>query len=372
MASPFAIATGDPQAVKIWSKLLMVAALQKTYYSKFSSTGTNMPVQVLQDLSRGPGDQIKYDLLSQMSGYGVSKNTQLIGDFPGGLSAGGEQNLVYFQDSINIEQKRLAHSWMRMSSQRTVHDLRKDASSNLTDRWAFIMDRYMFGHLIGITANIGGNANSPADDQALLTDINTTHGANPAVVQDAAHIYSAGAATAFTLDHISFSRWKAETVVDPAPIQKMTIDGQECFVMFIRPEQANNLQQDPDWLTANANGAVRGTQNPMFTGSIGMWNNVVIHVSTYMPKGSVTNALDNFGVLCGKQAATVAFGNAFDTLDQEKYGKEFIFSWVERDVTDYGMAKGVSAGAIFGIKRAVFNTNKSMGCIRVDSRDAAV
>lgn len=369
MATPYAIATGDPQAVKLWSQKMMIATLQKTYYSKFSSTRGDMPIQVLTDLSKGSGDQIKYDLLTQMSGYGVSKNTQLIGDFPAGISAGGEQNLVYHQDSINVEQKRFGHSWFRMSNQRTIHDLREDSKQNLSDRWAFIMDRYVFMHLVGGTATVANNATF--GDDTLLTDINTTHGANAVVAQDAGHIMSALATGAFSTEHIDQARWKAETITSPAPLKKMTVDGVECYVLFIRPEQAYALQQDADWKAAQEMAGERGANNKMFTGALGMWNNTVLHVSTFIPTSSTANASDRYGILCGKQAATVAFGNAFDTLDQERYGKEFIFAFVDREVTDYGNAKGVSAGAIYGVKRVIFNS-LTHGCVRVDSRDAAI
>lgn len=369
MATPYGIATGDALTVKVWSQKMMVAALHKTFYSKFSSTRGDKPFQVLTDLTKGQGDTIKYDLLSQMTGYGANKNAQLIGDFPSGIGAGAEQNLTYYQDSILVEQKRFAHSWFRMSSQRTIHDLREDSRQNLSDRWAYIMDRYVFMHLVGGTATVANNATN--GDDTLLTDINTNHGANAVVAQDAGHIFSTLATSAFSTEHIDGARWKAEVITSPAPLQKMTVDGMECFVLFIRPEQASALQQDADWKAAQEQAGVRGTDNRMFTGAMGMWNNCVIHVSNFIPTSSTASASDRYGILCGKQAATVAFGNAFDALDQERYGKEFMFAFVDREVTDYGQAKGVSAGAIFGVKRVIFNS-LTHGCVRVDSRDAAL
>lgn len=372
-ATPFAIATGDPQAVKIWSKALLVATIQKTFYGRFSGTGPDMPFQILTDLSKGSGDQIKFDLLQQMSGFGINGNAAMINALPG--SSTNESNMVFRQETIEIEQKRLAHAWYRMSSQRTVHDLLKAAMSNLSDRWAVIIDRYAATHLVGLTA-AGLNA-ADTEGQATANDIAAHTSAVEA--HDANHIFATNLAQPFQTDlHLNPARWKAETITDPAPLQPIRMGGNEHYVMFIRPEQANSLQQDPDWINAQANAGVRGEGNPLFTGALGTWNGLVIHVWNYLPFGTAGSATVRYAVLCGRQALAVAFGNAFDVLDQQKYGKDFVFAFVPREITDYGNIKGMSAGCVFGMRRTMFEqiagggTMRTYGAIRVDSTDAAV
>lgn len=371
--SPLAFVAGTPQTVKAWSKALMVATVQKTFYSRFSGTGSDMPFQVMTDLSKGPGDQIKFDLLQQMSGFGTNGNTAIIDALPGASTQ--EQNMTFRQETVEVEQKRLAHAWYRMSQQRTVHDLLKAAMMNLSDRFSVIFDRHAAAHLVGLTA-AGLNA---ADTEGIAAANDIDAMGDPVEAHDAAHIYATNIASAFgVVEHLNPARWKAETITDPAPIVPIRTGGNEHYVMFIRPEQAASLQGDADWITAQSNAQVRGDSNPMFTGALGMWNGIVLHSWQYLPYGTAGSATVRYGVLCGRQALAVAFGNAFDVLDQEKYGKDFVFAFVPRELTDYGNIKGMSAGCVFGMRRIMYEqiagggTMRTFGCIRVDSTDAAV
>lgn len=347
--APFAIGSADAQAVKVWSKLLMMQVLYKCYYGRFASTSGNMPFQIVQDLTRGAGDQIKYDMLAQMSDFGKNKNDAI---------EGAESNLTYYQDDIDIEQKRIAHAWFRMSQQRTIHQLRKDSMQNIRDRWAYVIDKYVFAFLCG-TAGAAG------DGAALAADI-TDHGAQALVAPDANHKITTYSAVNFSVACINDARWKAETLA--VPLRKIPIaPGLEGYVMFIHPDQAKHLQEDTDWLANVQHGDPRGMKNRLWTGAMGVYNDTLIQVSNYLP---IDAANVRYAVLVGAQAATVAFGNALDTLDQQRYGKEFIFSWVERSGSnDYGNIKGVSGGAIFGVKAVIFNAER-FGMIRVETDES--
>ncbi len=350
--------TSAEQTVKLWSKLLMYQVLKKTWFGRFAGTGPDNIIQIISDLRKGAGDDVKFDVLAQETGYGVSKNTAL-------TDGAGETALSYQQDSVSIEQKRLAKAWNRMSQQRTLHQLRMDAMRNLSDAWARIMDQYMFAHLCGTAGT----------NSALATDIDTTHGANALVAIDSVHLvdYASTPNTAtFATTHIDELRWKAETL--DTPLQKIRVDGREVYVMFIHPAQAKALQADTNFRNAMQNAAPRDLKdNPIFSGALGMWNDVVIHASNYLP---VSANLTKHAVLCGKQAGVVAYGNSMDSLDQERYGSDFVFQWVERTETDYNNIKGISAGAIFGIKRVDFALasttplTRAFGVIRLDTTDA--
>jgi N4-gp56 family major capsid protein len=378
MATPFAVTSASAQSVKRWSDMLYMQTLFKTFYSKFSATDGSMPFHIQNDLTKGPGDTLKFDLLAQMNSYGVSGNTSMI-DALAGIST-QEQALVFSQEEVEIEQKRIAHAWFRMSQQRSVHDLRKAAMRNLSDMWAVVLDRYIAVQLVGLTA-AGLHANDTAGVAAATNY--ATHTTNMAAgnqgveAHDANHILAGGAAASFQTDaHLNPARWRAETVAAPNPIQRLNVDGNEAYVMFIRPEQANSLQSlDTDWLASQQNAGVRGQENPLFQGAFGSWNGIIIHVWNYLPFGSAGTATLRYGVLCGKQAVAVGFGNAFDVLDQEKYGKDFVFAFVPRDQSDYGNIKGMSAGCVFNTRRVMFNTDatsRSYGCLQVQSLDANV
>lgn len=67
-----AFGTNDPQTVKIWSALTMRDALKATLFNKFLGSGKGAIIQRLVELEKTAGDTIKYDLLMQMSGAGIT------------------------------------------------------------------------------------------------------------------------------------------------------------------------------------------------------------------------------------------------------------------------------------------------------------
>ncbi|MBU0476377.1 MAG: DUF4043 family protein [Bacteroidetes bacterium] len=64
--------TSSSQNVNIWSKLTMREILKKTYFRKFLGKSKKAIIQWLTDLEKSAGDTIKYDLLMQMTGAGVT------------------------------------------------------------------------------------------------------------------------------------------------------------------------------------------------------------------------------------------------------------------------------------------------------------
>ena len=130
--------TNAAQTVKIWSKLTMREALKSTLFRKLMGTSKRSIIQRLTDLEKTAGDQIKFDLLMQMTGTGVSGDNR---------QRDNEEALVYHQDTITIDQLRNAHAFKRMTQQRTLHDLRSDAKENLADWWAGTLDQYMMDYL---------------------------------------------------------------------------------------------------------------------------------------------------------------------------------------------------------------------------------
>ena len=92
------------------------------------------------------------------------------------------------------------------------------------------------------------------------------------------------------------------------------------------------------------------TENPIFTGALGVYNGVVLHEAQRVPYGvhstsAAPQTNTRRAVLCVAQAAAVAFGqgHSFERFD-----------WVE-ELDDYENSLGVGGGAIFGIKKLRFN-----------------
>ena len=150
-----AFGTNDAQTVKLWSSITLREALKATMMNKLMGTEKRSIIQELTDLTSSAGDQIKFDLLMQMTGAGVEGDNRM---------RDNEEALVYYQDSVKIDQLRNAHAFRRMSQQRTLHDMRMDAKSNLADWFAGKMDSYCFRSLCGDTTfSFAGNTATVPD-----------------------------------------------------------------------------------------------------------------------------------------------------------------------------------------------------------------
>jgi len=351
-----AFGTNDAQTVKIWSALTFREALKQTLFYKFLGTGKKSIIQRLTDLESSAGDQIKYDLLMQMGNDGVTGDNRM---------RGNEEALTYYQDTVNIDQLRNAHAFRRMSQQRTIHDLRMDAKANLSDWFADKMDTYMFNNLCGNTNhNFGQAATAPdADHYVVSGDVSNTG----VIATDEGNL---SANDQIQLADLDFAKEKAKTL-SPL-IRPVMIDGAEYYVIVLHPYSVTDLRLDvansayTSWPDIQMYANKRGLKNPIFDGSLGVYNGMIMYESTrlYEPTSNVRRNL-----FLGAQSGVFAVGNAYSKLQQNRSGKENLMSWYE-DSDDYGNENGIAVGCIFGMNKATFNS-KDYGVIAISSYAAA-
>ncbi len=137
-------------------------------------------------------------------------------------------------------------------------------------------------------------------------------------------------------------------------IRPLKIGGKPMYAAFLHPYQVTSLRTSTatgQWLDIQK-AAMQGGEindNPIFDGSLGVYNGVIMHSDIRVPQGvnsaaAITNV--RRAVFCGAQASMMAFGR---DSGPEK------FTWVE-ELFDYGNQLGVSAGLVFGLKKTVFNS----------------
>ena len=332
----------DAEAVKLWSRKTMHEALKMTYVSRFLGSDSDSLVQIQDDTAKGPGDRIRTILRMQLTGRGIQGDNTL---------EGNEEALVTYTDDLLIDQLRHAvRSGGKMSEQRVPFEVREEARMALTDWWAGTFDQWFFNQISGAAAQ---------------TDTRLT-GNNAALSPDSTHIIYAGVATAesnlsanasqtFTLQVIDRAVLAARTLTPVIrPLNNQQEPGKHQFVMFITPEQHYDLRRSTatgEWqdiqkyaLSANAS-----EKNPILSGSIGVYNGVVLHEAWRLYTFADGDAVAGGGgraVLCGAQAATLAFGRG--------YSKNRM-NWVE-EMFDFGNQLGVSTGVIGGLKKTRFNS----------------
>ena len=330
-----AFGVNSPNAVKLWSRKLFREALKNTTMAKYMGEGSDNMIQVLNDTKKGPGDSIRYQLRMQLSGSGV------LGD---GTLEGNEEALTVYTDTALIDQLRHAvRSAGKMTEQRIPFSVREEARMGLQDWWADRIDTAIINQLCGVTAVsdvrlTGGNATvAPTATTRFL--ISTGHALETSV------------STTETMSLAYIDKLVATAKTSTPLIRPIMVNGNPHYILFLHPYQVYNLRTSAtavqSWMdiqrAALAGG--KGDSSPIFTGALGIYNNVILVENTRMPLG-LNSTTTRRALFAGAQSGVFAVGQ--DNSPEK-------MSWVE-EVFDYENQLGVSAGMIFGVKKSVFNS----------------
>lgn len=336
---------GHPLAIDHWSKDLMKETLSKVSFLKFTGRGQDSLVQLKTEMQQ-VGDNVTFGLRMLLNGAGVQ------GD---GTLEGNEEALVTYNDQLYIDQLRHAvRSKGKMSEQRVPFSVREEARDGLADWWSDRMDTGFFIHLCGDTYSTEGADVRYSGMQATVDPIaagDSDHYYFPNGEGSEASVASASSAAIFTLDLVDAVVAQAETI-SPL-IRPLKVNGEDHYVMFLHTRQVEDLRTNTNtgqWQDIQK-AAMQGgdvSRNPIFTGALGMYNNVILHKSTRVRSGNVTPSGGGVrrAVLCGAQAACWGFGKG-DGPNK--------MTWVE-SLFDYENQLGVAAGCKWGLKKTRFNS----------------
>lgn len=334
----------DALAVKLWAKTLSVEALKETYIGRFIGSSASSLIHLKTDLQKGSGDKITFGLRMQLTGDGVTENQIL---------EGNEESLTTYSDALTINE--LSHAVRvrnngTIDAQRVPFNLREEAKDGLKDWYAGRVDQVFFNHICGYTpvtnsVYTGNNTiiapaatrvirgNAVATDQALTTP--ATDSLTLALIDKAVEIAK---------------------LASPM-IRPVRVNGEDMYVMFIHPSQTTSLRTSTttgNWQDIQKAAMMGGqtTNNPIFKGSLGVYNNVILHESSRITPGvhsTLGTAVANTrrAVLCGAQACALGYGQKFSGGEN--------YNWVE-ELFDYERELGVSAQSIWGLKKTVFNS----------------
>lgn len=323
----------NPLAVKIWSRKLLHEALKQTWFSKFIGSGSDALCYMKNDLEKGPGDRIRVGLRMLLSGAGIQGDNTLEGE---------EEALVTYTDDLLIDQLRHAvRSAGKMSEQRVPFSVREEARMGLTDWWADRLDTAFFNQLCGNTA---------------VAD--TRYTGNNATLAPTTGVYGGGegteaslsASTTHALTLRDFDKAVAIAKTRSPMIRPIKVGGDDYYVAFLHTNAVYQLRGQTStgqWADIEKAKVQGGKESGIFTGAIGVYNNVVFHESTRLPN-TVDNAANTSfrrAVLAGAQAMCIGYGQDGGSS----------VSWTE-ELFDYKNKLGVEAGMIFGMKKAQYNS----------------
>jgi N4-gp56 family major capsid protein len=363
------IGVGDVQTVKKWGLGLSVAINKASYFAKkFTGSGKDarLPIQRIDDLQSGPGDEVTVDLLMPMNMDPVIGEETL---------SGKEQQLKYYTDRLRIDQVRAgADRGSRMTQKRTVRDLRSDAKENLTGYWKRLLDELYFIYLSGTAGTGTGMVWSPT---------NSFFNVNALTAPDTKHLMYGGVATSkaslattdtMNLRLVDRGVARAQTMggdgsgeLSMVPIE---VNGGEHYVMLMHPFQFDAMKSSTitgQWLDIQkAAAAAQGTNNPIFSGSKGMYNDVVLethrNVIQFADYGAGANLPAARALFLASQAAFVAYGSN---------DGEMRMKWTEES-KDHENSVAFGTNSVMGVKKATYKskdgvTIRDFGVIAMDT-----
>lgn len=359
------VGLNDAKAVKRFSAFLAHDTARKSYFNKkFMGEGeeAEAPIQLLRKLENEAGEQVSYDLVMQLKMEPVEGDNTL---------EGKEEDLSFYSDSVYIDQARGGvNTGGRMTRKRTIHDLRKIARVKQSDWWSRVFDELLFMYLSG--------ARGVNSDFIFGTGY-TGRANNAFVAPDSSHIiYGDGSSKATLTASGKMSTTVIERAVTKAStlgggssgipaLSPIMVDGEEHYVMLMHEFSAYDLRTSTStgqWLDIQkAAAGAEGRNSPIFKGSLGKLNNVVLHshraVIRFSDYGAGSNVAAARALFLGRQAGVCAFGNS---------GSGLRFGWHEES-RDNGNQAVITTSSIFGIKKTAFTiagTSRDFGLLSVD------
>ncbi len=257
--------------------------------------------------------------------------------------------MQFLDDKIVVNQLRHAVGVDgKMTEQRVPYGLRKKGKNLLADWYARRMDESFANQICGNTAQTdtrytGNNATvAPSTNRVIIAG-------------GQANDESLTSSDTMTPELIDIARVHAENFsieANTGPVMRpFMVNGEPMYTMFLHDYQVHDLRRSTEWReiqrAAMSGGDIK--TNPIFTGALGVHNGVVLHKWSRITNGvnsstGAAQANTKRAVLCGAQAATIAFGG---DSGPSKY------TWNE-ELFDYGNRFGCAAGSIFGLKKTKY------------------
>jgi N4-gp56 family major capsid protein len=312
---------------QIWSDGLFSQAENMTFFNGMEGPeGSSMPIIRKDQLGQQAGDTVKTDLVLALTGAGLT------GDTAGSLLEGNEEALKFRQLAFTVDSLQHAVRWTKLAQKQITHDMRRTAQNQLAKWLAGKLDDQIFAELSG-----AGSTTMPTTAQWF---------AGTATSRDT--IADTDAGGRLTLNTLTELKAFAQVENKIEPIR--TEDGNEYFTFVAHPYAVMQLKRDDaKWAQAQREAQVSGDENPLFTGSAGIWDGVIIRSSNRVRRSNnaattPVPVADN--LFLGAQAMIRGYGSYPD--------------WTE-EYFSYGQEAGIATWTLVGNKLAVFDLTAAGG-----------
>ena len=309
---------------KVWAKKVWHEGVKDSYFDKFTATDGSNVVHKNKDLENVKGDSVVFGLMMNLTGSGVEGNRQKL--------AGAEDTLNIYDFTVNTKLVRNAVSRYEADDQRTQYDMLKEIKIALKQWLSDWLDDRLISSL----------SYNPSNGEVLYAS-------------------AAGTQSSITandkLTTTIISRAKRKAMMHAPKVQPIKVDGMDKYIMLVHPWAARDLKDDPKWLAAQQNANIRGSKNPIFTGSLGEYDGVILYEYERVQTGNIGASSANVcqNLLLGKQAACFAVSRPAKHIEQtDDYGNIAgngiaFYGAVEKtnfNGKDYGVINVMTGGAV--------------------------
>ena len=287
------VATGTKLADIKLSKVIWVEHEIESFFSSNGFIGKNGSMNSIiwmqEDMTKGGGETMRFFMNKRLTGTGVTGDSILLGN---------EEQLNYDYFEVTLDQLRHAVAiGGSLAEQRSVANMRVDAKNRLKGWLAEKLDAKLFTALSAGTPTYAVYSG----DAGAVSGLSETSTMNLAIIG------------------------KARSIMRLNRIKGVNVGGKEHYVMIMHIEQAYDLQNginDSEWQAIVLAAGVRGDKNPIFTGALGMYLDVILYahenISQADTGGSGGDVHYSMGLMLGAGAGVRAYGGFKDTNKQVK------------------------------------------------------
>lgn len=353
-------------------------------------TSTAMPIVRVQDLSKGKGDEVSFNLLNPVNAVPIMGS-----QFAEGRGTG----MSITEAKLRVNQARFPIDLGdTMTTIRSPVDFRRfgrPVAQSLMDRY---IDQSLLVHMAGDRGyNTAFDWTIPLADDPRFNEVMVNPVLPPSknrhYIVDGAGVQSfkvnAGeiditTADMFKMDTVDSMKSVLDTETLPTPVIEVENDPSAIDaplrVWLVSPDQYNKFAADPQFRQIQASAYARASQaknHPLFMGEVGIWNGFLIKkmpkairfysgndmryspdsytetvATAKVPASFGTNFAIDRSIILGGQAVAEAFAAS------DKSGIPFF--WSEKDL-DHDDKKELLIGTIRGVSKIRFGINTGSG-----------
>ena len=231
-----------------WATKIRLDAIKNAFWgSRFEGKqGSRMPIIANTDFTKAAGDKIHFQTMSRLYNAGVTGESVLTGN---------EEKLALGQYDLQVEWVRHAVGFNKRATKRANFDAVKVAGDELAEWMGRRIDDNMMEQLV-----------STETTQSTIYAGNKTSSAN---------LTSSDVFNTDALDRMKLAMLRKGAL----PFQVKSVGGVNLkfFGIVIDPIDAYNLRGDEAWWSAQRDANLRGMDNPIFTGALGIYNGVIVY-----------------------------------------------------------------------------------------------